>query len=443
MSPIAASSDKPGQMTILLYALPQFAIAYVTLAIVNYTPAFYASEMGIPVLTISGLMLLSRGLDVVTDPLIGILSDRTHSRLGRRKPWILAGTPVLLLGSWLLFLPGDEVGPIYFLAAISLLFFGLTMVQLPYIAWGAELSFNYDVRTQITSLRERVGATGSIAALITAFAVSLLGFEHLRPVLGVMAWIIFLLLPPLILSVVLRVPSGISHQGEHPPFLQGAVTVFRNRSFRLLAFTVFLLYIGIAPGGAIGWFLFDNYFAEPGLFAPSVLLEFIASFLGLPLWTALSLKTSKHRAISLALLWMAVFTALIPLAALLGVWGIMATVAIRSFALGALLMLPMAIIADVIDIDTAETGSQRTGIYIAFSGIVVKLAITIGVSTALAIPGLFGFDASAADNSKVALFSVLATYSWMPALFFVAAAPLFWRFPLGRDEVAAAQARID
>ncbi|WP_188109632.1 MFS transporter [Pseudohalioglobus sediminis] len=441
--PTTPHSLDPSPRTSLTYASLQLLIAYVTLAIVNYVPAFYASEVGIPMLAISALMLLSRGLDVITDPLIGFLSDRTSSRLGRRKPWILAGAPVLLLGCWLLFLPPDHAGKLYFLAGISILFLGLTMVQLPYVAWGAELASSYDGRTRVTSLRERVGALGSICALLTAFVVARAGHENLRPVLEVMTWVIFLCLPPLILLAVRRVPAGHPHIGEHVPFFHGAMIAFRNRSFRLFALAILLLYIGITPGGAVGWFLFDHYFSRPDLYAPSLLLEFIASFIGLPVWTAIAVRTSKHRALSYALLWIALFTAVIPLMAAFGVWGIIVTITLRSLALGALLMLPMAIIADVIDLDAATTGTQRTGVYMAFGGIVVKFAITVGVAAALAIPGLFGFDATSHANSDTALFSVIGTYSWMPGLFFLAAVPLFWRFPLDRSELAKAQAALD
>ena len=78
----------------------------------------------------------------------------------------------------------------------------------------------------------------------------------------------------------------------------------------------------------------------------------------------------------------------------------------------------------------------------AVGGIVVKLALTLGIALAFALPGLFGFD-PAGDNDARALGSVLATFSWLPALFFLPAAVLFWRWPLGPDDVAANRAALE
>ena len=424
-----------------LYALPQFAIAYLILGLVNFVPAFYATEMGISMLTISGLMLLSRGLDVVTDPIIGTLSDRTNSRFGRRKPWIAIGLPVLLLGAWLLFVPGDSGSSLYFFISISILFLGLTLIQLPYVSWGAELSADYDVRTRITSLRERIGAIGSIAALLTAYLISLKQPDTIRPILNTMAWVVTVSLPVLVLLALVRVPADVVSKPAMGGigFFAGARIALQNRPFRFFGLGVFLLYVGLMPGGAVGWFVFESVFGRPELFSPSVLLEFAASFVGLPFWTAVAVRTSKHRAATFALIWIAVFSALVPLAAMWGVYGAMTMVTIRSLALGACLMLPYSIIADVIDVDEVETGTKRTGVFVAFGGIVVKFALTVGVAAALALPGLFGFDPSSDTNSDLAIASVLGTFSWMSAAFFLLAAIVFWRYPLSRQMVADTQ----
>ncbi|QKX17200.1 MFS transporter [Microbulbifer sp. YPW1] len=442
MSPIPTASGR-----FWLYALPQFAIAYVTLAIVNFVPAFYASEVGLPMLTVSAMMLASRGLDVVTDPLIGNLSDRTRSTHGRRKPWLVAGLPILIAGAWILFLPPEGASALYYFSAISVLFLGLTMMQLPYIAWGAELYQDYDIRTRITGIRERVGALGSAGALVTALVLGAFGIVSLGSTLEAMAWVLTLGAPLLVAIALHKVPAEPasviqSDNGEQLSFWQGIRVALGNPVFRLFAGGVFLIYLGLAPAGATGWFLFDHLLQRSEWYAPSILLDFTFSFLGLPFWIWLSVRTSKHRALALALAWSAGVSLFIPFIVEHGVWATMAASAVRSFALGGILMLPFAIVADVIDMDRLKTGQQRTGIYMAFGGITIKLAITVGVSLALAIPGLFGFDATNRENSADALFSVKATYAWLGALFFALAVPLFWRFPLTRQQVQAMQNMI-
>ena len=431
--------------TMLLYGLPQVAIAYIVLGIVNFTPAFYTTEMNISLLSISGLMLASRLLDVFTDPLIGVASDRTRSRWGRRKPWIMLGIPILLLGVWLLFLPQKEADEVYFFIAISILFLGLTFIQLPYIAWGAELSSNYDIRTKITGVREKLGAIGSILGLLTATILSLVFSDSsLKTLLSTMTVVIFIILPLTFIVALSRVSKTTTPISTGVPtrFWAGIKIAFSNRIFRLFSLGIFLLYFGLMPGGALSWFLFDHIIERPDLFAITILGEFIASFIGLLFWTKFAVKTSKHTATTFALIWIALFTALVPLMITFGTWPAIITILVRSLALGALLMLPFSMIADVIDIDRAETGEQRTGIYMAFGGIVIKMAITIGVASSLALPSLFGFDPSHYQNNQTAEFSVSATFSWLSGLTFLMAALIFRNFPLTREKLKQTQTKI-
>ncbi len=78
--------------------------------------------------------MLARLTDVITDPLIGELSDRSRSRFGRRKPFIAVGTPLMMLGAWFLFVPPDGVGATYLLIWLTLFFLGSTLIQLPHAA---------------------------------------------------------------------------------------------------------------------------------------------------------------------------------------------------------------------------------------------------------------------------------------------------------------------
>ena len=104
----------PSRPMTLLYALPQVAVAFVTLGLLNYAPAFYGQERAIDLGLISLLVLASRFTDVVTDPLVGTISDRTRTRIGRRKPWMLGGVALFVVSVWFLFRPPGDAGPAYF-----------------------------------------------------------------------------------------------------------------------------------------------------------------------------------------------------------------------------------------------------------------------------------------------------------------------------------------
>ena len=441
---LAALSTAPhvaGARHYALYALPQFSIALVTLALLNYTPAFYAAEVGVAMLVLSPLILVSRATDVITDPLVGALSDRTRSRWGRRKPWMLLGVPVLLGSVWMLFHPGEGAGGMYFLVWFSLVFFGLTLIQLPYVSWGAELSDDYNTRTRIVTGREVMGAVGSITAIGVAIALALGGDTRLGPVLHILS-VVLLVATPLLLLLAFRLPQTLSGRVPEPSRVEGSL--FRDPLFRYFMGFIFLVYVGITPGGAMNYFLFDNVFSRPDLHAVNLLGNWTASLLGLAFWNRLATRIPKHRALALALLWIALGTALVPVAgAALGAWGAVAASAASSLALGAILALPYSVFADVIDRDALQTGEARTGRFMAVGGIVVKLALTAGIALAFTIPGLFGFDAASEANTDVALRSVALTFGWLPALFWLPAVWLAWRWPLGPEEVAGNRAALD
>ena len=84
-----------------------------------------------------------RIFDLSNDPLMGWISDRTHTRWGRRRPWIVAATPVLMLSIYQLFLPPEGAGTLHLAICMTMLSIGTTMMMIPYYAWAAELSPDY------------------------------------------------------------------------------------------------------------------------------------------------------------------------------------------------------------------------------------------------------------------------------------------------------------
>ena len=98
------------------YGAPAAPLALAGLPLAVYLPVIYADSAGFGLsLAVVGLLLaLSRISDVVTDPLIGYLSDKWKTRWGRRKPWVLVGTPIFALGMWFLFAPPFEFRDVTF-----------------------------------------------------------------------------------------------------------------------------------------------------------------------------------------------------------------------------------------------------------------------------------------------------------------------------------------
>ena len=99
------------------------------LPMVLFVPAFYADQMGLPIAAVGMALAASRLLDVVTDPAIGVLSDRLRLPLGRRKPWMLLGTPLFMISLWKIFVPGETASALYLAGWSALLYLGFAMID--------------------------------------------------------------------------------------------------------------------------------------------------------------------------------------------------------------------------------------------------------------------------------------------------------------------------
>ena len=137
-----------GAPRLIAYSAPSLATSVAALPMALFVPAFYADDLGVPLAAVGTAIALSRLLDVVTDPLIGSLSDHGVLPFGRRKPWMVLGTPLFLVSLWQIFVPGEAASAGHLLLWSALLYLGFTMIDLPHKAWGAELSSDYDERSR-------------------------------------------------------------------------------------------------------------------------------------------------------------------------------------------------------------------------------------------------------------------------------------------------------
>ena len=140
-------------------------LAIIGLPIGIYIPAFYAGTLGLDLATVGFILMIARLSDVVTDPLIGLLSDKTKTRFGRRRPWIVVGAPLLVISSLMLFRPPGEVTNLYLLIWISAIYLAFTLIAIPYIAWGTEIAGDYQDRSRVTGTREVFMQLGLLIAI--------------------------------------------------------------------------------------------------------------------------------------------------------------------------------------------------------------------------------------------------------------------------------------
>ncbi|MBU0726871.1 MAG: MFS transporter [Alphaproteobacteria bacterium] len=422
------------------YGIPGLPMAALGLPLFIYLPTFYATDLGLSLTAVGAILLLARLWDGVTDPIIGVLSDRTHTRWGRRRPWIIGATPLVLVSLWMLFVPPAGAGTMHLLVWSMALYLGWTMLALPHAAWGAELSGEYHERSRITASREIFVVLGTLVAAGLPVVVT----GGTGPVLKVLAISLLVALPLAVLIACVFVGEPGAGRQRITRWQEGMAVLVANRPFRRLI-AAYLLN-GIANGlPATLVLLFAAQVLQlaemSGIF---LVVYFGCGILFIPLWLALSRRLDKHRSWCVAMLLNCAFFAPVPLLGAGDFAGFMAICVLTGLCLGADLALPPSMQADVVDVDTAETGEGRAGLYFALWGMATKLALALAVGIAFPLLDLAGFDANAAPGASTGagVWMLVALYSLAPIAFKLAAIALMWNFPISAAAHSALKNRL-
>lgn len=421
------------------YGLPGLPLAMASLPVYIFIPTLYAQDLGISLGAIGVVLFIARFVDAISDPLLGLLSDRTNSRFGRRKPWMVLAMPFMLVTIFQLFDPPDGATITHLAVWSIVLSLVWTAMILPYNAWAAELSDDYHERTQLTSAREAMVLVGTMIAAAFPVVMSELGYPSLREHTGGIALFVLFTLPLTVLVISTLVPDRQIETKKHVPWRKGFAILAGNKPFRRLLTTYF---INAAANGipATLFILFVTHRLEmPESYGLLLFAYFLAGLVGIPVWYGVSKMVGKSRAWCLAML--TAIAAFIWTPFVVGPGDFMEFLLITLIsgcAVGADLSLPSSLQADIVDIDRLETGERRTGLYFAVWGIATKLALGLSAGAAFIILGWVGFDAEipagGANNGGLPLSVLTMLYALVPVVFKLIAVALMWNFPLGQQE---------
>jgi Na+/melibiose symporter-like transporter len=424
---------------LLAYAAPALPLAILGLPLSVHLPAFWAGPMGVRLATVGFVLTLVRLMDVVFDPFVGRLSDRWRTRFGRRRPPIMIAIPVGLIGGAALFFPPEGAGPVWLFMAYAILTAAWSLIALPWQAWGAELSEDYSERTRITSWRE----TGTLLGIVlSAVLPAVLGLADPAATLHLLAALCAVLSLPALLGLLTLVPERPTPDRRQMALWPSLQTAWANAPFRrlLAAWAV----NGIANGLPAGLFLLlcRHLLADPAAAGPLLLAYFAAGILSVPLWSWVSRRIGKHRAWCWAMIWTcAGFFPVLFLRA--GDTNAFFLVCLATgFGLGADLVLPPAMQADVIDLDTLTHGQARAGLFFAAWTMAQKAGAALSAGIAFGLLDLAGFSA-AGTNGPDQIMALVALYCGVPVLLKLGAIALVWDFPIDAVSQARTRAALD
>jgi GPH family glycoside/pentoside/hexuronide:cation symporter len=290
----------------LAYAAPAVALAAVGIPIYVHLPKFYTDVVGVSVGTIGALILGARLFDAVSDPLVGILSDRLRSPYGRRRPLIALAAAPLALSFALLFSPPQTAlwnPAVWFAVWLFATFLFWTLVTVPYEALGPELTNAYDERTAVLGTRDGFLIFGTLlAAAAPALVGAGLGLGTTDADERTRFFVLGVAYVPLLIATCWWCVAALREHAPQPlPAVRVSGAMRRNRPFQVLL----LSYVVAAFGSNLPAALL-LYYVEYVLQSDAAnlfLVEYlVAGMLALPGWIVLSQRMGKKRTWILSML---------------------------------------------------------------------------------------------------------------------------------------------
>ena len=393
--------------------------------VVVYLPNYYATDLGVSLSAIGLAFGMVRLFDLWLDPTLGFLIDRTNTRFGRFKPWLVAGLPIAVLAVWMLFMARPGIDGSYILFWLVLGFLGQSMATMAHVTWAARLAPDYGQRARVFSWWQGFTVAGMLIVLAMPPLMKIgFGLDYGQGVRA-MGWFVVLSLPVAILLALFSV-----QEPESPPNTQSAtwrhyLDLMRRPSIMRLLASDILLGTGPVIAGTLFFFYFDAIRgwdrSEAGLL---LLLYFIGALLGAPLWGRLGQAIGKHRALAIAAVAYAVAQVSVLIAPEGLVWGIV-TMVLAGLPYSAGPILLRAMMADLGDEERLRSGVDRSGLMFGLLSGAVKIGSAGAVFASVSALEFFGFKADlGAENTTQALLVLSVSFAVVPALLALAGAAL-------------------
>jgi glycoside/pentoside/hexuronide:cation symporter, GPH family len=437
----AADAPSISWPRLFAFALPGLPIGGLAVALSVYLPRYYASHIGLTLAAVGVAFMAVRLVDMCFDPVIGIIMDRTRTRLGRYRVWLLGGAPLLAVPVYMLFLAPAGVTLGYLLIWLFIYYLGTSVIALAHASWASVVASKYHDRSRVFGTIQVVSTIAAAAVLIAPIIIT-----NSVTATRYMGWSIVIAVPIGILMASLFTPERIAveHSTEKVTLRDYWEMVSWPEMRRIVA-AAFCLTLG--PGWMSAMYLF--YFTDSRGFtfrtASALLLLYIAAgVIGAAALSWLATRLGKHRTLMIASTGYSlglILIALMPKGALL-------PAAILMFALGFLaagfVLLGRAMCADAGDAIRLAKGKHQQGLLYAMMTSVEKIASAFSIGLTFTILGAVGYQAKeGAHNTPAAIHNLELVYILGPIFFVMLGGACYIGYKLDHKAHAEIRAALD
>ena len=418
-------------MKYLFYSLPAFAFAIPTFPVMVFLPALYSEVYGLDIATIGIILFAAKLIDITTDPLMGWLNDKNFFS---RKIWLIIGGLLSGIALYKLFKVNEISGNEHLLIWIVVLYTGWTIFQIPYLSIGYNLEGNYHKRTRLSASREFFVLLGLFSSLLLPIILNVDNVQLVSKLvdLAIISGFVGLLFFTIYIkderSNKQNIFSGINFKNiyKNNKISRLIFVWFLNTLANVFPMVLFVFYVSYILGG-------DDYDRQITLF-----YYFLFAVLGVPFWTFLSKKTNKVLAWRISL----TISALIFLFVIFLDKGDLNLFIIIScltgLCLGADLLLPMSIQADLIDHHRMKVNEDMSGVMFSILTFLNKLSFALASIFIFGVLGLLNFDANETVSRDSKIFIILS-YAIIPVILKIVSAFLLKNFTFGESELKKVQ----
>lgn len=422
----------------------------------SYLLFFYTDIFGLPAAAVGTMFLITRFWDSFVDPVVGILADRTQSRRGKFRPYLLwFAVPFGVVGVLTFTTPGFGMAGklVYAYITYGLMMMIYSLVNVPYASLLGVISDNPASRTELSSYRMLFAFGGSLLALLTIEPLvgwfsrdsdPQTGWQAATAVLAVVAVAFFFCTYSWTRERVQPV-----HAARHP-LREDLQDLLRNRPWWILlgAGIAALIFNSIRDGAAVYYF---KYYVQAGATAGTgttlslttvfLVLGQAANIAGILLVTPISKRIGKKNTYLGAMAAATVLSAAFWLPGARDVWAMMLLQVLISMCAGSIFPLLWSMYADIADYSEVRTGRRATGLIFSSSSMSQKFGWTLGGALTGWLLGHYGFEANAVQGVAVQN-GIRAMMSLLPAAGTILSVLFICCYPLGEKQVAQIGRRL-
>ena len=425
----------------LIYGSGDLGFSMNNSIITAFFSVFMVTVIGMPPGLVAIIFIIGRSWDFINDPIIGHLSDRTRTKWGRRRPFLLFGAIPFGLSFILLWLGPNfnQTGLIIYYSLAYIVYEALaTVVYMPYFALTPELTDDYDERTKLTSFRMMFNIIGSLTAYILPLLI--IGNDWTQATkqgVLIMAAVAGIIAATPILAVFFGTKEKKEYQRETlPKFLPSLKAAFKNRPFVFGAMMYLFTWMTIIVVESNLQFFIIHIVQRQSQSMIIMVSIFVTAIFALPIWNWVSKHWNKRYAyIGGTAFWAVVMMVLIFMNPETPFWFIMILCILAGIGVSAAQVLPWSIIPDAIEWEEWQTGERNEGMFYSLITLLGKVGMAIAQPFGLLILQLTNFqEGQGVVQPPSALLGVRLVMGPLPALLLISGIVMAFLYPLSRQE---------